>query len=112
MLDASDDEFELVEHPHEEVTHVDHPRYTSPEASGVEDNEHPDPSTDTLGNLELKELKDASLSQLRAISEHKHGSMRSCVGVLIIFAVLRLLGTPKRTCIFPAPQSTPIWVSW
>ena len=46
----SEDEFELVEHPYEEVTHVDRPRYTSP-VSDVEETENPPLTTDALANL-------------------------------------------------------------
>ena len=36
----TDEEFVVVEHPHEEATHVDRPRYTSP-VSDVDETENP-----------------------------------------------------------------------
>lgn len=94
----SDDEFELVEHPHEEATHVDHP---SP-VSDVDETETTDPSTEALENLGPA-AKINSISQSRA-SVHLHGSMRSWFGVLILMAILRLSGAPNpQPTVFQRP---------
>ena len=101
----SDDDYELVEHPHEEVTHVDHPRYTSP-ISDVEESENPSLTTNTLDNLRTA-AKLNCRSHLRA-PVHTHGSMRSWFGVLVLMAILRLVGAPKHptACSLPPSQGT------
>ena len=70
----SEDEFELVEHPHEEVTHVDRPRYTSP-VSDVEETENPPLTTDALANLVGPAAGLNCRSHGRA-PVHTYGSMR------------------------------------
>lgn len=101
----SDDDYELVEHPHEEVTHVDHPRYTSP-ISDVEESENPSLTTDALDNLRTAAKLNCG-SHLRA-PVHTYGSMRSWFGVLVLMAILRLVGAPKHptACSLPPPQGT------
>ena len=100
----SDDDYELVEHPHEEATHVDHPRYTSPVSD--EETENPALTTDALDNLGPAAELDCR-SHLRA-PVHTHGSMRSWFGVLVLMAILRLVGAPKHptACSLPPPQGT------
>ena len=91
----SEDEFELVEHPHEEVTHVDRPRYTSP-VSDVEEAENPPLTTDALANLVGPAAGLNGRSQGRA-PVHTYGSMRSCFGVLVLMAILRLIGASAQS---------------
>ena len=91
--ELSEDEWELVEHVHEEATHVEHPRYTSP-VSDVEETEPPARSTHTLDDLgPAAEINRRSHPRSSVFS---HGSMRSWFGVLILMAVLRLVGAPKH----------------
>ena len=108
----SEDEFELVEHPHEEVTHVDRPRYTSP-VSDVEEAENPPLTTDALANLVGPAAGLNGRSQGRA-PVRTYGSMRSCFGVLVLMAILRLIGASAqspRPAILPfAPQRT-MWAT-
>ena len=91
----SEDEFELVEHPHEEVTHVDRPRYTSPVSDG-EEAENPPLTTDALANLVGPAAELNCRSHVRA-PVHTYGSMRSCFGVLVLMAILRLIGASAQT---------------
>ena len=101
---TDDDEWELVDAPHEETTHVDNPRYTSP-VSDVEETEKPALTTDALDNLGPAAELDCR-SHLRA-PVHTYGSMR-WFGVLVLMAILRLSGAPKQptACNLPtAPVS-------
>ena len=91
----SEDEFELVEHPYEEVTHVDRPRYTSP-VSDVEETENPPLTTDALANLVGPAAELNCRSHVRA-PLHTYGSMRSCFGVLVLMAILRLIGASAQS---------------
>jgi hypothetical protein len=89
----TDEEFVVVEHPHEEATHVDRPRYTSP-VSDVDETENPALTTDALDNL-------VQTAELDCRSHHRApvqtcGSMRSWFGVLVLMAILRLSGAPKH----------------
>ena len=94
----SEDEFELVEHPHEEVTHVDRPRYTSP-VSDVEEAENPPLTTDALANLVGPAAGLNGRAHGRA-PVHTYGSMRSCFGVLVLMAILRLIGASAQSLQF------------
>ena len=89
----TDDEWELVDAPHEETTHVDHPRYTSP-VSDVKETEKPALTTDALDNLAPAAAELDCRSHLRA-PVHTYGSMR-WFGLLVLMAILRLSGAPKH----------------
>jgi len=102
---TDDDEWELVDAPHEETTHVDNPRYTSP-VSDVKETEKPALTTDALDNLAPAAAELDCRSHLRA-PVHTYGSMR-WFGVLVLMAILRLSGAPKQptACNLPtAPVS-------
>ena len=104
---TDDDEWELVDAPHEETTHVDNPRYTSP-VSDVEETEKPALTTDALDNLAPAAAELDCRSHLRA-PVHTYGSMR-WFGVLVLMAILRLSGAPKQptACNLPtAPVGPP-----